>query len=286
VRELNVGLIEEITARVLEDVGRAAIPDPRALSFLLRRLDATRRDDLRGAIGSGLDRALADLARLEGSADRADWLTACAEAAAASESPPLREAAAVLLARLRRDWHDAAEVRDGMRSIGACLSAVHLCEPRALVPEAIDELERMVGAAYRPGDGMARRLDASLPARGGLEDQVAAASTLLTAHALTGRLPYSMLADELMQVARRAWWDEETGAFSGGFVPNCDAVVVLCRLAALHADADYRRAAVTAVGADYARDAGRTLLAQQGGLDTRDPLETARFGLALDAFLK
>ena len=60
---------------------------------------------------------------------------------------------------------------------------------------------------------------------------------------------------------------------------------MLCRLAALHADEQYRGAAVLAAGADYHRDAERMLAAQSaralgGTLD-----EAAAYGLALGEWL-
>jgi hypothetical protein len=96
-----------------------------------------------------------------------------------------------------------------------------------------------------------------------------------------------MLAEELMQFARRRWWDEERGGFHANpapFVSNCESVRVLCRLAALHEDADYRKAAVVAHQSDYADDAKRTL--ESLGLSYRDQgLDAARYGIALGEYL-
>ena len=62
--------------------------------------------------------------------------------------------------------------------------------------------------------------------RGGLTDHVRSASTLLTAYMLTARLPYAMLADELMQsVVRRSPSGERDAPFAldlrrrAGFLP-------------------------------------------------------------------
>ena len=66
------------------------------------------------------------------------------------------------------------------------------------MPAAIDELERVVGGSYRPGDGLVRDRD-GIRVRGSVGDHVRGASALLTAFELTGRLPYAMLAEELMQ---------------------------------------------------------------------------------------
>jgi hypothetical protein len=79
-----------------------------------------------------------------------------------------------------------------------------------------------------------------------------------------------MLAEELVQAARRTMWDNERDAFfdrkrgAGGHRPfalNCEAVTVLTRLAALHRSDEYREAAVIAPDADYDDDAARILQA-------------------------
>jgi len=60
---------------------------------------------------------------------------------------------------------------------------------------------------------------------------------------------------------------------------------VLCRLAALHADPEYRQMAVIAGQSDYAEDARRTLEAL--ALDYRDRgTESAVYGLAIDEYLR
>ena len=107
----------------------------------------------------------------------------------------------------------------GAAAVDACLLAGgHLLDPQSIVPDAIDELERIVAAAYRPGRGLARSVNDPGGARGALADHVRTSSALLTAFDFSGRLPYPMLAEELMQFARETLWDEESGAFqrSGG----------------------------------------------------------------------
>jgi hypothetical protein len=127
------------------------------------------------------------------------------------------------------------------------------------VPLAIDELDRLVGAAYEPGEGLARTPPAS--AAGTVADHVAAASTLLTAYGVTGRIPYAMLAEELMGVVRPALLAPSgvPQALSPEFFAACEASRVFCRLASLYEDRDYREAAVVAAGANYAEDARRVL---------------------------
>ena len=68
-------------------------------------------------------------------------------------------------------------------------------------------------------------------------------------------MPYSMLADELMQVALRTAWASRPFEF------NCEAALVCARLAELHSAADYRQAAVTSAN-DYGQEAARVLSCQ------------------------
>ena len=138
------------------------------------------------------------------------------------------------------------------------------------LPSVIDGLEGFVRAAYEPGEGlMGATLDVHLQC----------ASALLGAFELTGRLPYSMLAEEILQTARRRWWDTEN-TFCGGFASICLAVQVCCRLAALHRDADYSASAGVAVSPTYHEDATRMLaLLKPRYLDHRT--SAAEYGLAL-----
>jgi hypothetical protein len=170
-----------------------------------------------------------------------------------------------------------------MRSLDACLGAAHLIEPGgdAIMAAAVDELERIVGAVYEPGEGLMGRLG-DREEIGSLSDHIAGSSALLTAHLATGRLPYAMLGEELVQFARRRWWDDSTRRWSGStFDASCAAARVFCRLAALHDDPDYRRLSVVAAGADYAGDAER-LLAFLADEYRAHGVNAAVYGLALD----
>jgi len=109
-----------------------------------------------------------------------------------------------------------------------------------------------------------------------------------------------MLAEELMQFARRTLWDDEAGGFFGRdttksvstgdadrekpFVLNCEAARVLCRLDALHRDPEYQKVAVIAEASNYARDAERTLLSQTANLRRRGS-GAAMYGIALTEWL-
>jgi hypothetical protein len=281
--------IDRITDRVLASLAREAVTAP-AVAFLLRRYRDTDRADVRAALGAALAHALEEGPAAPSVDARADWLTALVDAIAISDDERLRLVAADLASALEHEWGRAVQVEALMRSIDACLIAIHVFQPRTLVQKALDELERVVGAVYRPSEGMADVI-AGPPARGRLADQMRSASALLTAYSLTGRLPYSMLAEELTQFSLRTLWDAGAGGFyedvarlAKPFALNCDATRVLCRLAALHLDDDYRHVGVIATDANYAHVAGRILESQTAQLD-EPGCDPAVFGLALDEWL-
>ena len=253
---MNRAAIEWITDLVVGVIQRGAPFDADALRFLLRRYCATDRADLRDALEPGLANALRCQAAAATIGERAAWLTLFAEAAAISDDDRLQAAGADLIGALRQEWGRVDDVGIGATAVDACLLAgSHMLDPQSIVPDAIDELERIVAAAYRPGRGLARSVSDPGGARGALADHVFTSSALLTAFDFSGRLPYPMLAEELMQFARETLWDEESGAFHDPaddaqrvFAVNCGAARVLCRLAALHGRSDYRAAAVIRPG--------------------------------------
>jgi hypothetical protein len=251
-----------------------AVPGPAALTFLLRRYQASDRDDLRDALGEALAPAFARADAETRTLECAAWLTLFAEASAISDDDRLPAAAGALITDLRGAWPMTDVVEHGMASVDACLRAADLVDPRELVPAAIDELERLVGHAYQPGDGIAHTVHAHAHARGSLGDHARSASALLTAFELSGRLPYSMLAEELMQTARR----DLQGAAE--FVARCVGCRVLCRLAALHADEAYRAAAVIAPDVDYRAGAER-ILAELSSHPLARESGAGEYGLAL-----
>jgi hypothetical protein len=252
------GAVEQVTVAVLDALARDEAPTSAALRLLLRTYAATGRDDVRDAIEPALARAL-ELAPSAPLDEQSHWLFLFAEAAAMSGDDRLPSAAGVLVQHLRSTWGRGRPPLDAAAAgVDACLRATGLVSAVDLTQTAIDELERIVGATYQPGSGVSEKLT----------DQIAVASALITAYQGTGRLPYSMLAEELMQSARRSMWDNERGAFfdrdaaAGGSRPfglNCEGATVLSRLAALHRSAEYREAAVIAPGADYDDDAARIL---------------------------
>jgi hypothetical protein len=251
--------IERVTAIVVERAARGDALSPSALLFLVRRYLAASEPDVSGVLGYALAGALAQPFDESSTLERAAWLRALFEAIAVSEDPRLAETARDLIAGLAAEWPSLTRIGDAAPSIEAGLVASPLVDPRELVPHAIDELERIVGSVYHPGQRV-----------GDVADHVCLASALLTAYEATGRLPYSMLAEELMQ-----------GAEVQSFAVGCDAVRVWSRLAALHDDQAYRSAAVIKADAAYRAVAMRTLEQLSTALD--DPrLDAARYGLALD----
>ncbi len=254
--------IDRLIGRVLESLARNERITPASLTFLLRCYTTTGAEVVSAPLGSALAAVLDGAAEMEDPRERAEWLTLFVEAAAISEDDRLRDAAAGLVSQLRREWPARGELEPAVRSVEACLSAASILpgrfNPRELVPAAIDELEHVVRVVYQPGGGLAHTLSEPKGARGTLRDHVATASALLTAYAITGRLPYSMLAEELTQFAQRT--SPEAGASERErFITRSEAARVLCRLAKLHEDADYRQVAVIAVSSDYAADAKRAL---------------------------
>ena len=279
--------VEWLTDCVLEAIARDDAIDPIALIFLLQRYAATDRADLGAALGAALGTALERPAL---SGDRPGWLKLLSEASIIADDPRMQIAAGRLDDGLRQDWPGAETVEAAAESVEACLMAAGAVSSRDLLASAIDELERIVGGAYRPGDGVGHAVQGAGP-RGRLGDQVAAASALLTAFALTGRLPYSMLAEELMHFARRTLWDDTTGGFfdaapagDKSFDVNCGAARVLCRIEALHRDAEYLKVAVVAAADTCASDAARTLGSQTPGVRQRG-LAAAAYGIALGEWL-
>jgi len=275
--------LDRLTDDVLRALANGAAASPAALSFLLARYVATGRADVRGALepalAAALDRPFASLA----AGDRAAWLRALVDAAPVAQDDRVLAAVDALVACLRRDWIETTCVGTAAAVLDACLASAEIRDPRAIIPDTIDQLERVVGAAYHPGDRLAH--DWRAPARrdGDLVDHVQCAAVLLAAYQATARIPYAMLAEELMQYARRTWWDDEAGALTdaaGGhsrtFEVNCAAARVWCWLARLHADDDYRRAAVVAPDADYRLQAARILASP--------PVESAATGVSVAVY--
>lgn len=252
--------VERVTNTVLQALAGEE-PTAPAVRLLLRRYAATGRDDVHDALEPALTRAL-DIWPLTGRDEHAGWLMLFAEAAGVSDDERVHDAMAGLASRVQASWGRGRLTAAAATGVDACLRAAGADERVGNLQAAIDELERLVADAYRPGEGVTTAAPGGRPR---LADHISTASALLTAFEHTGRLPYSMLAEELMQFAARTladtgapgFFDGETG--SKPFTLNCEAASVLCRLATLHGSDEYRGAAVLAAGADYGRDAGRIL---------------------------
>lgn len=226
--------VDGVSRVVLEVLARGDAPTPDALRLLLRGYAATGRDDFRDALELGLGHAL-EIAADSSSESSAPWLMLFAEAADASDDERLKTAASNLASKARMVWGATRSIGLSAASVDACLRA------KLELRDAVDELERVIGRSYEPGEGVG----------GSLEDEMAVAGALLTAFVVTGRLPYAMLAEELVQHTRRA----HLGRPDLAFAPACETASVLARMAALHHDDDYRAAAVISPAARYHEDA-------------------------------
>jgi len=234
--------VDAVTTAVLDCLKRGDDPTADALRLLLRAYAATGRDDIREALEPALARAL-EVAGDSSSTAAAGWLILFAETAEASDDMRLRDIASHLASKARVNW-DARSSGASAESVDAWLRAL-LILPDGSAQTAIDELEHLIAVAYEPGHGIS----------GTADDEVQVASALLTAFAVTDRLPYAMLAEELLQRVRRSLCDGTAVPFSFA----CLAAATLSRMAALHQLSDYRNAAVIAPDADYRSDAVRML---------------------------
>ena len=259
--------VEAILAWLVGAVGSSEA-DPFVVRFLVTEYRATARDDVFEVLGVGLMRGLDRAAAEPDAGERARWLITIAEAMSVSDDQLVRDAACALLTSLSG--------RAEPIGIEASLRGAVALEDSMRVATAIDHLEQLVSRAYEPGEGVVLDLDRSRP--GQATDQSATASALLTAYEISGRVPYPMLAEELMQtVPLDRWLEQEVGAAS-------DAATVFCRLAAVTQDESYRAAAVTARQANYRSDAER-LIRRHDAHGFESAREAARYGLALARWL-
>jgi len=167
---------------------------------------------------------------------------------------------------------------------GALLRAAALFDDVWLRDAALNALEAVVVPAYKPGDGVGH-VSASGEAgavRGLLTDQIHVASALIWAHAATGRLPYSMLAAEVLQFAVRTMWDEPSGRFRDRvdahdpllpFELNCHAACAFDRLAVLTGDRAHQERAQTILRSLAGEYAGQGLFGAPYALAVREVLD-------------
>ena len=274
----RIAELTHVAARAAAAVEAGEPADAFVATFLLRHYLGPDSAQLRDVLGLALAQALAYAEDDPTVLGRAAWLNLLVEAAAVADDERIAPAVERLLASLQAEWPGLARIDELSASVEACLRAAPALDSRALVQDAIDHLERAIGGAYRPGEGLLRDRG-GIRARCDTADHVRGASALLTAFELTGRLPYSMLAEELIAIAGR----EASGA---GVVIACEAARVLCRLARLHDDPDYRGAAVIATGADYRAEASRMLSAQSAHARSGSTSLAAAYGLALRELLQ
>src|SRR5262245_13615591 len=224
-------------ATITENLLRGdALLGPAGLTFLMRRYAAGGGEELRPAVERGLTQTLDRVAA--GQCGPA-WIHVLCEAAAITDDERVVDAVADASRALCNAWPLRGTLLDAMRSVDASLAASSVVG-RDLVTASIDELERIVCLVYRPGERLPRSLRDPDSDDGGLEEHVAGATALLTAYDVTARLPYSMLAEELIQPVRG------TGGLQGPHYAR-----VLGRLARLHDDDEYVRAAVVVRSSDY-----------------------------------
>jgi hypothetical protein len=299
--------IDWITDRILQGLIRGEPVGADGLRVILHGFAATGRDDLRAALEPALggwlvtspDESSADETLAPVAAVGPDYLLLLAEAVEVADDPALRDDVMRLVARCRQAWPSHGAVARAAAEIEACLTAGAVLSAPPIVVAAVDELERVIGYVYEPGEGVARTVSTRSRMPGDLRDQVVTASALLRAHTVTDRLPYAMLAEELMTLAVRGWWNDQDGAFAAGpdasdrtgcrdlsgFTVNCAAARVLCHLGALHADDDYRTMAAVGQQADYA-DRAHRLLSSLGEVYQQFGVDSAPYGLAIEEWLK
>jgi hypothetical protein len=233
--------LREVETRVADALSLEDGVDPRSVHFLLRLYLETGRDDLMERAGLALAAALRDYPFAVATLEQSAWLETFVDAYALADDPRVAEAISQLTPMLRAAWASAS-VAESAAALDVCLRAAMLEAHRSLAQPAIDELERIVKMVYRPGSGV-----------GVCADQISMAGALLSAYQLSGRLPYSMLAEELVAAARPLMENE------CDLRTACHAARVLCHLAVLHDDEHYRRTAVVAPSSDYRREAAAIL---------------------------
>ncbi|HIE94809.1 MAG TPA: thioredoxin domain-containing protein [Acidobacteria bacterium] len=152
----------------------------------------------------------------------------------------------------------------------------------SLLEFAATAVDRVVMETYARGGGVGHVVNGRPPIRGLLSDQVAASAALLDLYEASGQDVYLDMPQELMAYCQQEMWDEGDGfrdRIRGSsdhsppigllrephrpFALNCDAAVVLGRLAALTDQTHYREQALRVL-------ASQTSVYQARGLDGAD----------------
>jgi uncharacterized protein len=164
----------------------------------------------------------------------------------------------------------------------ALLAAGAALGDTSLGQDALESLERVLLASYRPGFGVAHYVDGEPRVRGLLADQVSVMHALLDAQEAAGGEPYGMMAEELAHYMLRVlgagggFLDRQHEPDDMGllrlrrtpFVGNCEAARGLARLARLTENPEFRaraEAVLQSVSPDAVRQgplAAHFLLAQ------------------------
>ncbi len=176
--------------------------------------------------------------------------------------------------------------------VSSALKSARLFGDAALGEFAVKSLERVLLVCYRPGAGVAHYFDGEPCVRGLLDDQIAMASASLDAYEATGNIVYEMMAEELVRYASRTMWDAEGGGFFDRkdadeservglmtqrlkpFAANCDAAILLRRVASASGDhefstmADAILAALEASAGRHGPEAARYVVATRAATTT------------------
>ena len=173
------------------------------------------------------------------------------------------------------------------RMAAAFVLAAHTFADESLLQCAATALERVVLPSYERGDGIAHQANDTDSVRGLLVDHVTAGSALLDLYAATDREAYLDMAQELMLFAGRALWDETRGGFVDRrvddtdvgllrlpLVPfglNCDAAMLLGRLAGLTDNETFGRRRDAILSSQVSRARGHGLDAARYALAALTP---------------
>ncbi len=163
------------------------------------------------------------------------------------------------------DESDGAKFSDAnAQMVSAALRASRVFEDSSLRELALQSLESVLLASYRPGRGVAHCAGG---VRGLLCDHVAMAAAHLDAWELTGDVPYQMMAQELAHHMIHTMWNESGGGLldrapgeDGSdvglldtlltpFALNCEAAEMLHRLSRACDDAEFDRLAMATLDA-------------------------------------
>ncbi len=190
-----------------------------------------------------------------------------AEAARAFDDDSYRHIARNLASYIRESLTGTAGGYRGSESdtvvyadTSAAASAALLAASKTLADpdlgrEAIEQLERVLLASYRPGRGISHCDDGGARVPGLLTDYVSMIHAILDAHEAVESEPYTMMAEELAHHVLRTMWDERSGAcvdraHEAGevgllrdrrtpFVANCEAVRAFARVARISTEGEF-----------------------------------------------